>query len=118
MNGSLHTRTRLLLALPIAAAAISLAACAGTAGGQDGGSGRPSVDDVSVGITKILDDAGQSDLLTEDQITCISERFVDSKVSDEDLSNLAAGKDEQTSEDAKELVSQTMTEASTACAAE
>ncbi|MGO2746136.1 hypothetical protein [Microbacterium sp.] len=115
MNGTLRTRTRLLLALPIAAAAISLAACSGV-GATGGGDSRPSADELSAGITTILEDAGQGDLLTSDQIDCIAGEFLDSKVSDEDLSNLAAGKDEQTDEDAKTLVSQTMSDAATTCA--
>lgn len=110
MNSNLATRTRVLLALPIAAVAFSLAACSG-------GSERPSTGELSEGISTILEDAGQGGLLTDDQLECVAEAFLDSDVSDQDLANLAAGKDEQTTEEAKTLVTETMSEAGAACAA-
>ncbi|WP_417508940.1 hypothetical protein [Microbacterium sp.] len=116
MTGTLRTRTRLLLALPIAAAAISLAACSGV--GATGGDARPTADELSSGIATILEDAGQGDVLTADQLDCVAGEFLDSKVSDKDLQSLANGKDEQTSEEAKDLVSQTMSEAAMTCSAE
>lgn len=115
MNRNLRTRARLLLALPVAAVAISLAACAG---GGAGGADRPSSDQLSDGIATILEDSGQSGILTDDQIDCVADAFLDSDVSDQDLSNLAAGKDEQTSEEAKSLVTSTMSEAVMTCASE
>lgn len=116
MNRNLSTRARLLLTLPIAAAAISLAACGGAAGGGD--SVRPSADELSDGIAMILQDAGQAGILTDDQIDCVADAFLASDVSDQDLANLAAGKDEQTSQDANALVTDTMAEAITTCASE
>lgn len=110
MNRTLRTRTRILLALPVAAVAVSLAACAG------GGAERPSADELSDGIAAIFEDAGQGDVLTDDQLDCVAEAFLDSEVSDQDLANLADGKDLQTSQDAKDLVTATMSEAITTCA--
>ncbi|CAH0203693.1 MULTISPECIES: hypothetical protein [unclassified Microbacterium] len=110
MNSNLRTRTRLLLALPVAAVAISLTACSG------GGAGRPSADELSDGIASILEEAGQGDALTDEQLDCVADAFLESEVSDQDLANLAEGKDLQTSQDAKDLVSQTMAESFTTCA--
>lgn len=110
MTGTLRTPTRLLLALPIAAVAISLAACSGV-----GAVTRPTADELSSGIATILEDAGQGDVLTTEQVDCVAAEFLDSEVSDKDLQNLAEGKDEQTSEEAKDLVSQTMSEAAVTC---
>ncbi|KDA06931.1 hypothetical protein DC31_07840 [Microbacterium sp. CH12i] len=109
MNRNLRTRpSRLLLALPVVAIAFSLAACSG-------GAQRPSVDQLSDGLTTILEEGGQGGILTDDQIDCVAEKFLDSKVSDEDLSNLAAGKDEQTSQESKALVTDTMSSAAAEC---
>lgn len=115
---NLRTRTtRILMALPIAALAVSLAACAGSAGpGGGGDSDRPSTDELSAGITTILEDAGQGGILTEEQVDCISDEFLDSEVSDEDLKNMAGGEDLQTSEEAKTLVTTTMQDAIETCA--
>lgn len=108
MNRNLRPRTRLLLALPVAAVAFSLAACSG-------GATRPSVDELSSGIAQIFDDNGQGGVLTDDQYDCVAQEFLDSEVSDEDLSNIAKGQDLQTSESAKTLVTQTMIEATSSC---
>ena len=114
MNRNLRTRTRVLLAMPVAVVAISLAACSG--GGD--GSARPSADELSDGIATIFEDNGQGGILTDEQIDCVADAFLASDVSDQDLANLAAGKDEQTSQDAKALVTDTMAEAITTCAVE
>lgn len=125
MNIDRHLRprtARILMALPIAAVAFSLAACAGggPGGSSDGGPGddstRPSTAELSAGITTILDDAGQGGILTEEQVDCISNEFLDSEVSDEDLKNMAGGEDLQTSEEAKTLVTTTMQDAIETCA--
>ena len=109
MNRNLRPRTRLLLALPIAAVAFfSLAACSG-------GTSRPSVDELSTGIGQIFEDGGQGGVFTDEQLDCVAQEFLDSEVSDEDLNNLAKGQDLQTSEDAKALVTETLLEASTTC---
>lgn len=117
IDRNLRARTsRILMALPIAAVAFSLAACAGSAGPGGDGSDRPSADELSTGITTILEDGGQGGILTEEQIDCIADEFVDSEVSDEDLKNMAGGEDLQTSEEAKTLVTSTMQEAIETCA--
>ncbi|MGF6822212.1 putative small lipoprotein YifL [Microbacterium sp. ZKA21] len=110
MNTDRKLRNRLLSAVPIAALAFSLAACGGAA------VERPSAEEVAEGWTKIIDDAGQSDLYTDDIILCLSEALVDSEISDEDLANIADGKDIQTSTDAQELLTQVVTEAAPKCA--
>lgn len=108
IDRNLRTRTRLLLAVPIAAVALSLAACSGAAE-------RPSADKLATGINKILDDGGLGDQFTDEQVDCIADALVDSKISDQDLANLADGKDVQTSQEAKTLVTQEMSEATATC---
>ncbi|SJN46626.1 hypothetical protein FM104_15105 [Microbacterium esteraromaticum] len=109
IDRNLRTRTRLLLALPIAVAAFSLAACSSPAE-------RPSSDDLSSGIQKILDDGGLGDQFNDEQVSCISDELIDSKISDQDLQNIADGKDVQTNQEAKDLVSKEMSEAVVTCA--
>ncbi|WP_341977661.1 hypothetical protein LTA6_001816 [Microbacterium sp. LTA6] len=87
MNIDRKLRTRLLLALPIAAVAFSLAACAGPA--------RPSVDKVAEGIHQVFVEQGQEDVVTKDVATCLAEVLVDSKLSDETLNYIANGEDKQ-----------------------
>ena len=116
MNIDRNLRSRILMTLPIAALAISLAACAGGPGGGSGGSDRPSADELSTGITTILEDAGQGGVLTEEQVDCIADEFLDSEVSDQDLKNMADGEDLQTSQEAKDLVTTTMQDAIGTCA--
>lgn len=108
MTRNTRARTRFLLALPIAAIALSLAACSGA--GE-----RPSVDKLSEGLHTVLQDSGQGDLLTLEQIDCISEKFLASPLSDQDLANIADGKDLQTSQEAKDLVTATMSQAAGEC---
>lgn len=117
MNSDRKLRTRLLIAVPIAALAFSLAACGGSA------AERPSTDELTEGVTVILEDGGiavgdaEDDQLTTAQVDCISDELIASDISDQDLANLAEGKDEQTSEEAFDLVQTTMTEAVQTCAA-
>ena len=100
------------MALSIAAVAVSLSACAGGASSE-----RPSADKVSEGIAKIFEDSGQGGILTDDQLDCVAEYFVASEVSDNDLANIAEGKDLQSSEEAKTLVTSTMQDSIVECAA-
>ncbi|UYO97607.1 hypothetical protein OED01_02415 [Microbacterium sp. M28] len=109
MNSDRKLRTRLLTAVPIAALAFSLAACGGSA------AERPSTGELSDGITKILEDSGQADILTEGQVDCVSEALLESEISDQDLANIAEGEDVQTSQEAKDLVESTMAEAVSTC---
>lgn len=104
-----HPRARILLALPIAAAALSLAAC------SSGAVQRPTTVELSTGITTILENVGQAGTYTSDQILCIAEKFYATELDDQDLANIAAGKDEQSSQSAKDLVTSTMSEAITTC---
>lgn len=111
IDRNLRSRTsRLLLALPVAALAFSLAACSGAA------AERPTSEELSTGIQKILDDGGIGDQFTEGQVSCIADALLDTSISDEDLANIADGRDVQTSEDAKALVTQEMGSAVTECA--
>ncbi|HWS52260.1 MAG TPA: hypothetical protein VN241_14715 [Microbacterium sp.] len=109
-----HPRARLLTALPIAALALSLAACAGI-----GGSQRPTQDELADGMAKIWEQneatAGQ---FTDEQNDCLAEALLESEVSDQDLTNLANGEDKQTSVEARDLVSETIGEAVATCMAE
>jgi hypothetical protein len=117
MNSDRKLRTRLLTAVPIAALAFSLAACGGSA------AERPSTSELSEGVTMILEDGGitvgdgEDDQLTADQVDCISDELIASDIPDQDLANLAEGKDEQSSQETYDLVSTTMTEAVQTCAA-
>lgn len=116
IDRNLRTRTRLLLAVPIAAAAFSLAACSGAAE-------RPSAADLAAGITTIFDDGAEAgdipqetrDLFDEEAVNCIADYLLDSEISDKDLANLADGKDVQTSQEANQLVQSTMSQASMEC---
>lgn len=109
MNHDRTPRTsRLLLALPAAALAFSLAACAAPAQ-------RPSVEEITAGWQQILEDNGQGGNVPEPVLECMSEALIDSDLSDEDLRNIADGKDVQTSEEARELLSQVAQDASGEC---
>lgn len=111
LNRNLRTRpARLVMALSIAAAAVTLSACGG-------GAERPTADQLSSGIATIFEDAGQADLLTDEQLDCVAEHFLDSEVSDQDLANIAEGKDLQTSQEAKDLVTSTMQDSIVECTA-
>ena len=111
MNRNLRTRTRLLLAVPAIIVAASLTACSGAGAAQ-----RPSTDELSDGLSTIFEEAGQGELFTDDQLDCVADEFLASDVSDQDLANLADGKDVQTCQDAKTLVTETMQNAVTTCA--
>lgn len=98
----LRTRTtRLLMALPIAAVAFSLAACGGPAE-------RPSVDEVSSGLQKFFDEQGQADTLSDAAATCLAEALVESDLSNETLSYLADGEDRQKDEADKAVTTQVL----------
>lgn len=95
IDRNLRTPARLLLAVPIAALALSLAAC--------GGSARPTADEVSTGLTKFFDEQGTSDAIDEQASTCFAEKLVDSELSDETLRYLADGEDKQSSVEDRDL---------------
>ncbi|WP_460800818.1 hypothetical protein [Microbacterium sp. GXF6406] len=104
--------TRILLGVPAAAAALTLVACTG------GGIQRPSAEELSSGISTILTNVGQDGVYTEEQIDCFAEKFLVAQLPDQDLASLAAGRDEQSSESVKALVTTTMQEATVTCTAQ
>lgn len=104
----LRPSSRLLLALPIAAVAFSLAACGGPAE-------RPSAEEVSDGLMKVLEDQGAGDALTEPTVLCLSEALVDSEVSNETLAAIAKGEDRQANQEDYDLVQSTITDAGPDC---
>lgn len=109
MNTDRNLRTRLLATLPVAALVFSLAACAAPVE-------RPSAEEVAVGWQEIIEEAGQADLYTDELVMCIAEALVESEVSDQDLANLAEGRDVQTSQEAANLLTEVATQASADCA--
>ncbi|MEV4775292.1 DUF2510 domain-containing protein [Microbacterium sp. LWH12-1.2] len=53
--------------------------------------GRPTVEEVSEGLTEILTLSGQGETYTPEQVTCISEAFVASDIDDDTLRVIANG---------------------------
>lgn len=104
---NLRTPARLLMALPIAALAFSLAAC--------GGSTRPSADDVADGIQKVYEDQGLGDVVTDDVADCLAKALVDSDVSNETLTYIANGEDKQKDEADKALTTQVLLDSKDEC---
>lgn len=109
MNIDRNVRTRLLLALPIAAVAFSLAACSGP--------GRPSVDKVADGIYKVFEQEGQEDVVTKDVAACLADILVESELSDETLNYIANGEDKQKNIEERDLTTQLISENIQECAA-
>jgi len=103
----LRTRSRLLLALPAAALALSLAAC--------GGASRPSEAQVADGLTKYFEDAGQSDIFTADAAECFAGHLVDSELSNETLNYLANGEDKQANQSDKDLTTKILQDNMSEC---
>lgn len=99
--------TRLLAVLPIAAIAFSLAACSAPE--------RPSAKEVATGYHKIVKDAGQEGQYPDGMIECLADAMVKSDISDQDLANIAQGKDEQTSTESQTLLTKVVTEAAPGC---
>lgn len=102
----LRTRSRLLLALPAAALALSLAAC---------GASRPSEADVSSGLTQYFESAGMGDVLDEKAADCFAGHLVDSDLSNETLNYLANGEDKQANQADKDLTSKILTDNMSEC---
>lgn len=102
------TPARILLALPVAAAALSLAACSGAAE-------RPSSAELTAGLTQIFEESGAGGQFTQEQYTCIADSLLDSDLSDQDLANLANGKDVQADQEGYELVATEVSEAAVDC---
>lgn len=104
---NLRTPSRLLLALPIAALAFSLAAC--------GGPSRPSEGDVAQGIQKVFEGTAGADAITDDVASCFAEALVDSKLSNETLTYIANGEDKQKNEEEKDLTTQILQDKQEEC---
>lgn len=92
---NIDRNARLLLALPIAALALSLAAC--------GGPSRPTVDAVADGLTEFFQEQGMGDEIDAAAAECFAGYLVDSKLSDETLGYLADGEDKQSSVEDRDL---------------
>ena len=103
-----RTRTaRLLMALPVAALAFSLAACSGPT--------RPSVDEVAGGISQIYEEQGLGDQFTDDMATCFAEALVESDLSNETLSYIADGEDKQKNVEERDLTEKILTDKQAEC---
>lgn len=87
----LRIPNRILMALPIAALAFSLAACSGAS--------RPTVDQVSAGLADALEEQGLGDALPDTAADCFAGYLVDSDLSNESLNHIANGDDLVASED-------------------
>ncbi|WP_314426970.1 hypothetical protein [uncultured Microbacterium sp.] len=105
-----RTRSRILMTLPIAALALSLAAC--------GGSARPSADQVADGIQQVYEDQGFPDAISDDAATCFAEALVDSELSDETLGYIADGEDKQKNEEEKAMTTQILQDKQEECFAQ
>ncbi len=99
--------SRILLALPVAALAFSLAAC--------GGSARPTADQVSDGLDEFFTSQGQT--LPDGAADCFAGYLVDSELSDETLTYLANGEDKQKNEEEKALTTKIVTDNRDECLA-
>ena len=107
---NLRTTSRLLLALPIAALAFSLAAC--------GGPSRPSEADVAKGLAEFFDSQGMGDQIDADASECLAEYLVDSDLSNETLTFLANGEDKQKDQADKDLTEKIISENVQECIAD
>ena len=80
---------------------------------SDAASGRPTSEEMAVGIRQILDDADISDQYSDDAVACIADDFVASDLDDETLQTLASGTDIYGS--GAQEVGEVMTKAATKC---
>lgn len=94
IDRNLRTPARLLLAVPVAALAFSLAACSVS---------RPTVAQVSDGLVKFMESQGQGDVFTDDAADCFAGYLVDSDLSNETLDYIAQGKDQASSTEDADL---------------
>ena len=94
IDRNLRLPVRLLMAVPVAALAFSLAACSAS---------RPTADQVSDGLTKYFADANMSDSLPESAADCFAGYLVDSDLSNDTLNYIAQGKDQASSTDDADL---------------
>lgn len=106
----LRTPARLLLVLPIAALAFSLAAC--------GGASRPSSADVATGIQKVFEGTATEEAMTDDVASCFADALVESDLSNETLTYIANGEDKQKNQEEKDLTEQILQDKQEECFAE
>ncbi|MBT2486714.1 MULTISPECIES: DUF2510 domain-containing protein [unclassified Microbacterium] len=86
--------------------------------GTDGstGTGRPTAEEVAVGITEIVALAGNGETFTEEQIGCFADEFVASDIDDETLRIIASGEDATfTDPDAATAFTEEFSDAITVC---
>lgn len=105
---NIDRRTRILLAVPVAALALSLAACSAS---------RPSADEVSQGLSKYFEEANMGDILTDDAADCFAGYLVDSDLSNDTLNYIAQGKDLASSTDDATLTQKILTDNLAECTA-
>lgn len=103
---NLRTPSRLLMALPIAALAFSLAAC--------GGPSRPAESDVADGLDEFFTSQGQE--LPDGAAECFAGYLVDSDLSNETLTFIANGEDKQKNEEDKALTTKILSDNLQECA--
>lgn len=107
IDRKLRTPNRILMALPIAALAFSLAAC--------GGAARPTADQVSEGLTTYLEDQGIGDAVPDTAADCFAGYLVDSDLSNETLNHIANGEDLASSTEDRDLTTKILTDNAEEC---
>lgn len=105
---NLRPSARLLLALPIAALAFSLAACGA-------GETRPSEADVAKGLSEFFATQPGGEVFTDEASECLAGYLVDSELSDETLNYLADGEDRQKDQADKDLTEKIVAERGPEC---
>lgn len=103
----LSAAQRLLVTLPIAALALSVAAC--------GSAPRPTADQVADGLSQYFEDQGVGGMFDDDAAMCIAEVFVDSDLSNATLDSIAKGEDKQVGSDERDLLETVLQENATDC---
>ncbi len=77
--------------------------------------GRPTVEEVSAGLTEILTLSGQGESYAPEQVTCISEAFVASDIADDTLRVIANGDEMFTDADALTAFTEEFTDSGVTC---
>ncbi len=79
-----------------------------------GGAGRPTVEEVAVGVRAVVDQTADAGF-TDEQITCIAQEFVDSDIPDDTLREIAGSDGTFTDPDAAYEFSEKLTSAAGVC---
>lgn len=108
IDRNLRTPARLLMAVPIAALAFSLAACSAS---------RPTADQVADGLTKYFEEVGTADSLPESAAVCFADYLVASDLSNETLNYIADGKDQASSIEDRDLTAKILQDNAAECTA-